>query len=79
MRNSSERRQPVSGGQRDFDFEAKKENVDNNIPPRAMFYGEIGEKDRPRDTSEYTDNALQETGKDVPANYMTDNNGEEEI
>lgn len=62
---------------RDFGVTAGtiKKAKDTDLTARAMFYGEIGERDNLSTRKDFPKDALEETGEDAPANYMTDENG----
>lgn len=47
------------------------------IPATTMFFGEIGEVNQKPGTERRTENALEETGKDKPANFLSDDNWSE--
>lgn len=50
---------------------------ETEIPATTTFFGEIGEVNQNPRTDRRTQNALDETGKDKPANFLSDDNWSE--
>lgn len=56
----------------------QRKGKETEIPAHTTFFGEIGEVDTPR-SKRRMGNALEETGRDDPANFVSDDNWSEKM